>query len=227
MAGIKDWAEDDRPREKLLLKGCEALSNSELLAILIKSGTPGNSAVKIAKNLLAAAQNDLKKLTTLSVNEIVNMQIKGLGPAKAIAIAAALELGTRRSTEEHRKEVLSKSSDTAKFLMSKLQHKNTEIFAAVYLNNSNKVLHYEELSEGGFTSTVADPRVILKKALEHSATALILSHNHPSGNLKPSKQDISFTKKIKEAVGYLDIILLDHIIVSNEGFFSFADEGIL
>jgi DNA repair protein RadC len=224
---IKNWAIDDRPREKLALNGADSLSNSELLAILINNGTQDKSAVDLAKELLAAVGNSLQKLAGLSVKEMVNLKIKGLGPAKAITIAAALELGVRRSMADNKKEIIQSSRDIANYLKAQLQYKKHEVFAVVFLNRSNKINHYEIISEGGITGTVADPRIILKKALEHDAVSLVLCHNHPSGSLQPSRQDEELTNKIKEAAKYFDIKVLDHIIVSEEGYYSFADEGIL
>lgn len=224
---IKDWAVDDRPREKLALKGADILSNSELLAILINMGTPEKSAVDLAKELLSAVDNNLLRLAKLSVQEMVNLKIKGLGPAKAITIAAALELGVRRNMADNKKEVIQSSKDIAYYLQAQLKYKKHEVFAVVFLNRSNKINHYEIISEGGITGTVADPRIILKKALEHDAVSMVLCHNHPSGNLKPSRQDQELTNKIKEASTYFDIKVLDHIIVSEEGYYSFADDGIL
>ena len=224
---IKDWAVDDQPRKKLLQKGAAALSNSELLAILINTGSPNKSALDLAKELLQAADNDLQKLAGLSVQEIANMRIKGLGEAKTIHIAAALELGIRRNASDKKKETISKSADIAEYLRANFEYLQQEVFVVVFLNRSNKVIHHQIVSEGGLTGTVADPRVILKKALEHNATSLILCHNHPSGNLRPSKADEVLTQKIKQAATLLDIQLMDHIIVSSEGYFSFADEGML
>lgn len=227
MAVIKDWHEDDQPREKLLLKGAKALSNSELLAILINNGTKNKSAVDLCKELLQKNNNDLLKLASLSVSEILNLEIKGIGPAKAITIVAALELGIRRDTITNSKERLLTSKEVAAFLKAQYQYYRHEVFVVVYLNQSNKVLHHEIISEGGITGTVADPRIILKNALSQNATSIVLSHNHPSGNLKPSRQDELLTEKIKQAAQFLDIKVLDHIIVSEEGYFSFADEGLL
>jgi DNA repair protein RadC len=224
---IKHWAEDDQPRKKLLANGADSLSNSELLAILINNGTPEQSALDVAKELLNASHNDLQKLGSLSVRELVKKKIKGLGEAKATTIAAALELGIRRNTSEKKKEKITQSADIAGFLRAKLEYRKQEVFAVVFLNRGNKVTHLEIISEGGMTGTVADPRVILKKALEHNATSLILCHNHPSGNTRPSKSDEALTQKIKQAASLLDIQLMDHIIVSSEGYFSFADEGLL
>jgi DNA repair protein RadC len=227
MPAIKYWNQDDRPREKMLLKGVESLSTSELLAILINNGTKDHSAVDVCKHLLASVDHDLQRLGKMSVKEILQLKTRGIGPAKAITIAAALELGTRRNTEENRKTVITHSSDVANYLRAKLQHKKHEVFVAVYMNRSNRIQHHEVISTGGITGTVADPRIILKRALEHDATAIILCHNHPSGSLKPSKADEDLTYKIREAARYFDIQILDHIIVSDEGYYSFADEGLL
>lgn len=224
---IKQWAADDQPRKKLLLNGADTLSNAELLAILINNGTRDHSALDVARNLLQAVNNDLQKLAGLSVKEMVKEKIKGLGEAKAISIAAALELGIRRSATIKKKDHITRSSDIADYLRASLEYRKQEVFAVVFLNRGNKVTHIEIVSEGGMTGTVADPRIILKKALENDATALILCHNHPSGNLKPSNADEALTQKIKQAAAFFDIRIMDHIIVSNEGFFSFADEGLL
>lgn len=224
---IKNWSEDDRPREKLMLKGAASLSNSELIAILINNGTKDKSAVELAKELLRSVENDLQKLGKLSIQEYLQLKIKGLGIAKSISIAAALELGIRRDSFEKKKTTIFSSKDIAEFLRAQMQYKSHEVFAVVFLNRANKILHHEIISEGGITGTVADPRIILRKALEHNATGIILSHNHPSGNLKPSKQDEDITHKIREAAKYFDIVIIDHIIVSDEGYFSFADEGLL
>jgi len=224
---IKHWAEDDRPREKMLQKGIEVLSNAELLAILINNGTRDRSAVEVCKELLGAVNNDLLRLGRMSVKDILSLKVKGIGEAKAISIAAALELGIRRDTAENKKSIVTDSKDVAAYLKSQLQYKNHEVFAVLFLNRSNKINHYEVISEGGITGTVADPRIILKRALEHNAVSIILCHNHPSGSIKPSRADEELTKKIKEAAFYFDIKVLDHIIVSDEGYYSFADEGIL
>ncbi len=224
---IKNWALDDRPREKMLLKGYASLSNAELLAILINNGTKDKSAVDVTKQLLAAVDNDLQKLGKLSIKEIIKLKVKGIGEAKAIAIAAALELGLRREVSEKKLNVFFQSKDAAEYLRAQLKFKNHEVFAIVYLNRANKMKHYEIISEGGITGTVADPRIVLKKALENDAVSIILCHNHPSGSIKPSRADEVLTKKITEAASYFDIKVLDHIIVSEEGYYSFADEGLL
>lgn len=224
---IKNWASDDQPRKKLLQSGATALSNAELLAILINNGSGGDTAVDVARNLLLSAENDLQKLAGLSVKEMMNRKIKGLGEAKAISITAALELGVRRNASGRLKTRVTRSEDIADFLRAMLEHRQKEVFAVVFLNRNNTITHLEIISEGGLTGTVADPRVILKKALEHNATGIILCHNHPSGNRRPSKADEAITQKIKQAASLLDMMVMDHIIVSNEGYFSFADEGML
>jgi DNA repair protein RadC len=224
---IKHWALDDRPREKMMQKGIEALSDSELIAILINNGTKDQSAVDLAKSLLEACGNQLGKLAKYSIKEIEKLGIKGIGPAKAITIKAALELSSRRISADLKKDIVITSGDVAGYLKNKLQDKKHEVFVVLYLNRLNRVNHYAVISEGGITGTVADPRIILKKALEHDAVSIILCHNHPSGSLHPSMQDEMLTARIKEAARYLEIKVLDHIIVSDEGYFSFADEGIL
>lgn len=227
MAGIKDWSEDDRPREKLFLKGASTLTNSELLAILINNGTKDKSAVELAKELLQKTDNNLQKLAQLSVKEMLQTNVKGLGPAKAITIAAALELGLRRDTQKIIKEKVISSKEIAQFLKTNYQYYKHEVFVAIFLNTGNKVVHHEVMSEGGINSTIVDVRIILKTALANNATSIVLGHNHPSGNLKPSRQDELITEKIKSAAALLDIRVMDHIIVSDEGYFSFADSGIL
>jgi len=223
---IKNWAIDDRPREKLLQKGVNALSNSELLAILINNGNKDRSAIDLAKDILMLSSNNLDELGKLSLNDLVS--VKGIGKAKAITILAALELGKRRITSGVlEKTVVRNSHEIAAYLRTVLKDLPAEVFAVVFLNKANKVNHFEIISRGGITGTVADPRVILKKALEEGATSIVLTHNHPSGNLKPSRADEEITQKIKLAAGYFDIRVLDHIIVSDEGYYSFADEGVL
>lgn len=226
-SSIKNWAEDDRPREKMMLKGAEALSNAELLAILINNGTRDRSAVDVCKELLSKVDNDLQRLAGLPVKEMLKLKTKGIGEAKAISIAAALELGIRRDAASNKRDVITQSSEVAGFLKSKLQYKKHEVFAVLFLNQANKIMHYEVLSEGGITGTIADPRIILRKALSHDAVNIILCHNHPSGSIKPSRADKELTTKIKEAALLFDMTVLDHIIVSADGHFSFADEGIL
>ncbi|HEY0751980.1 MAG TPA: DNA repair protein RadC [Chitinophagaceae bacterium] len=223
---IKQWAKDDRPREKLLLKGPQALSDSELLAILIGMGTKNRSALDLAREILSLGKNSLPELGKRSVKEL--MKVKGIGEAKAISIVAALEIGRRRqASSSMEKSLVSSSSDVAQYLQSLLRDHRHEVFAVLFLNRANKINHFEIISNGGITGTVADPRIILKKALDEDAVSLILCHNHPSGSLKPSRADEELTFKIKEAAKYFDIKVLDHIIVSESGYYSFADEGIL
>jgi DNA repair protein RadC len=223
---IKNWAIDDRPREKLLAKGATALSNSELLAILLNNGSKNKSAVELAREILKLGSDNLNELGKLSLHDF--KQVKGIGQAKSIIIAAALELGRRRHASfALEKPVVRSSRDIAQYLQASLKDYNYEVFAVVFLNRANKINHFEIISKGGITGTVADPRIILKKALEEDATSIVLCHNHPSGNLHPSRADEELTKKIKDAAGYFDIKIIDHIIVSEEGFYSFADEGIL
>lgn len=221
---IKEWAKDDRPREKLLRKNPGVLSDAELIAILLQNGTRSKTALDLARELLGLAQNNLNQLGRISIKDI--MKIKGIGAAKASLIAAALELGRRRQEGSWaEKQQVSESRDIAQFLKARLQDLSFEVFGVLFLNRANRINHFEIISQGGITGTVADPRIILKKALEHEAVSLILCHNHPSGNLKPSRADELLTTKIKEAALLLDIRVLDHIIVSERGYYSFADEG--
>lgn len=222
---IRHWATDDRPREKLLSKGPTSLSNSELIAILLGSGTVKRSAVDVAKSLLDKASDNLNHLAKLTLKEL--MQIDGIGEARAVTIAAAMELGRRRQAVETLKKSVKTSGDIARFFQSQLKDKMHEVFAVAYLNKANKINRIEVISEGGVSGTVADPRIILKKALEYNAVNLVLCHNHPSGSLKPSHADEIVTEKIKEAALLLDMQVIDHIIVSQDGYYSFADEGLL
>ncbi|MFZ1369416.1 MAG: DNA repair protein RadC [Ferruginibacter sp.] len=223
---IKNWAADDRPREKLLLKGAAALSNSELLAILLNNGSKNRSALDLAKEILKKGDDNLNELGKLSLADL--KQVPGVGMAKSVSIAAALELGRRRhASAALEKPVIRSSSNIAQYLRASIKDFSYEVFAVIFLNRANKINHFEIISKGGISGTVADPRIILKKALEEDATAIILCHNHPSGNLQPSRADEELTKKIKEAAAFFDIKILDHIIVSEEGYYSFADDGIL
>lgn len=223
---IKEWPRDDRPREKLSTAGAGFLSNSELLAILIHNGTRERSALDLAKDVLQLANNDLNELGTLSIQQLIS--VKGIGTAKAVTIAAAMELGRRRQMGRMpEKQRVATAKEIAGFLKERLKDYQQEVFAVIYLNRSNKVLSFDIISTGGITATVADPRVILKHAIEKNAVGLILSHNHPSGSLKPSKADEYLTEKIKQAAGFLDIKVLDHVIVSDAGYYSFADDGLL
>jgi DNA repair protein RadC len=221
---IKNWAVDDRPREKLVSKGAASLSDSELLALLINNGNKEKSAVELAKSILKLGGNNLNELGKLSLKEL--QVVKGIGEAKAITIAAALELGRRRAAASAlEKVVVRSSSEIAQYIRATIKDFNYEVFGVLFLNKANKINHFEIISRGGITGTVADPRVILKKALEEDATSIILCHNHPSGNLKPSRADEELTYKIKEAARLFDIRVIDHIIVSEEGYYSFSDEG--
>jgi DNA repair protein RadC len=223
---IKNWPLDDRPREKLLLKGSKALSHSELLAILIGKGTHQKTAVDLAKELMHKANNSLTDLGRLDVQDLV--KIKGIGEAKAIALCAAMELGRRRQASDAlEKPQITRSDDIARFMEVKLKDEKKEVFAILLLNNANKIIHFEVISEGGLTSTVADPRVIFRKALEKEAVNIILAHNHPSGTLKPSRADVLLTNKIRDAAWLFDMKIIDHIIVGQGGYYSFADEGML
>jgi DNA repair protein RadC len=223
---IKYWAEDDQPREKLMLKGKQVLSDAELVAILIGSGNRNESAVELSKRILASVNNNLNTLGKLSVKQL--MTFKGIGEAKAISIVAALELGRRRRMEES-SELQKITSSKAVFeimqpIIGELPH---EEFWVLYLNNSNKVIYKSQISKGGITGTVVDIRIVFKWALEHNATFIILTHNHPSGKLAASDADKQITQKIKLAGQQLDIPILDHIIITENNYLSFADEGIL
>jgi DNA repair protein RadC len=223
---IKDWAADDRPREKLLGKNAQSLTDSELLAILINHGTREKNAVDLARELLASVKNNLVELGKLGIHDL--LRIRGIGKVKAIVVLAALELGRRRySLGALEKPVVRDSQQVAGLLRIMLRDHTREVFGVLFLNQANRVNHFEVVSQGGITGTVADPRVILKKALEVNAVNFILCHNHPSGSLKPSKADEDLTYKIREAAKYFDIKVIDHIIVSEDGYFSFADSGMM
>lgn len=223
---IKQWAEEDRPREKLILKGKSSLSNAEILAILIGSGNRDQTAVELAQTILTANQNNLNALSGLSLEEL--MKFKGIGEAKAITILAALELGRRRrSSEVLEQKTIRSSKDVFELMYADLADQSFEEFWIILLKRNNQVISKKRISEGGIAGTVADPKKIFKLALDAQASSIILCHNHPSGNLKPSEQDKQLTKKIFLAGKTLDISVLDHLIFGNEGFFSFADENIL
>jgi len=222
---IKHWSEDDKPREKLMLKGKSILSDAELIAILIGSGSRNESAVDLSKRILASVDHNLNALGKLSIAQLTNF--KGIGEAKAISIIAATELGRRRKSEEvvELQKITSSKAvyEVMQPIIGELPH---EEFWVLFLNNSNKILFKTQLSKGGLTGTVVDTRIVFKIALEQNATSIILSHNHPSGKLQPSEADIQITKKIKSAGQQLDIPVLDHIIITERGYYSFADEGI-
>ena len=223
---IKNWATTERPREKLLYHGSGILTDSELIAIIIGNGTRKKSALDLARDVMALSKNNLRELGKKSIHDF--MSIKGIGEAKAVCLVAALELARRRyNSPILDKPQIKSSKDIAKFLQNSLQDKNHEVFIAIYLSKSNRVISMETISVGGLTSTIVDPRLILKKAVQLESVNIILCHNHPSGNLKPSYADEEITHRIKEAANLLDIHILDHIIVSEKGYFSFSDMGIL
>jgi len=225
ISNILSWAEEDRPREKLLLKGKAVLSDAELIAILIGSGTRELSAVDLSKLILQSVNNNLNELAKLSINDL--MKFKGIGDAKAISIAAALELGRRRKESESlKKQKITSSADVYEAIRPYLMDLQHEQFWIILLNRANEVIRPQQISIGGVSGTVADPKIIFKAAIEHLASAIILVHNHPSGNLTPSQADKELTKKVKGGGQTLDIPVLYHLIFSNNGYFSFADEGI-
>ena len=223
---IKNWNEDDRPREKLLQKGRIALSDAELIAILIGSGSRNESAVSLSQRILASAHNNLSELGRFSIPDL--LQFKGIGEAKAITIIAAMELGRRRRAGEalERKKITS-SNSVFEFIQPFIGELPHEEFWILYLNNSNKIIKNAQLSKGGITGTLVDVRLVFKEALQLGAVGIILAHNHPSGTLKPSQADIQLTKKLKIAGESLDIKVLDHLIITEKAYFSFADENLL
>ena len=223
---IKNWSQDDQPRKKLRDKGRAALSDAELVAILISSGNKDESAVDLSKRILASTGNNLSELGKLSLQQL--MAFKGIGEAKAITIAAALELGRRRRGEAAlEKDKITSSRSVFELMQPLLGDLQHEEFWIIYLNNSNKVIQKNQLSKGGITGTLVDVRLVLKNALEFGATGLILVHNHPSGTLKPSTSDKQLTQKLKTAAENLDIKVLDHLIITQNAYFSFADESLL
>lgn len=223
---IKGWAEDDRPREKLLNKGKGSLSDAELIAILIGSGNTEESAVELSRRILASAGSNLIELSKMGVNDL--MQFKGIGDAKAISIVAALELGRRRrSAEAQQRSAIKSSRDAFEHFYAALSDQHYEQFWILLLDQSHKVLRLQQISDGGLTGTVADPKKIFKLAIENNAPAMILCHNHPSGNLHPSDPDIQLTKKLVRGGDLLDIRVLDHLIIGTDQYYSFADEGIM
>ena len=221
---IKYWSDDDKPREKLVNKGKSVLSDAELIAILIGSGSRNESAVELSKRILASANNNLNELGKLSIKQL--MQFKGIGEAKAVTIAAALEIGRRRRGEEAKKitKIASSASvfELLQPIMGELEH---EEFWIVYLNNANNVVQTAQLSKGGITGTLVDVRLVMRQALELGAVALILAHNHPSGTLKPSSADRQITQKLKTAAEAVDIKVLDHLIITNDGFYIMVDNN--
>ncbi len=224
--GIKQWAADDRPREKLLAKGSESLSNAELIAILIGSGNSRESAVDLSQRILHSVDNDFNQLSKLRISDLC--KFKGIGEAKAISIVAALEIGKRRQTAlVYQRQQIKGSNDIYELFQPLLRDLPHEEFWILLLNRANKIIIKERLSIGGISGTVADIRLIFKRALESNASSLIVVHNHPSGNVQPSNEDRNITKRLHESGKLLDIQLLDHVIVTENGFFSFADNALL
>jgi len=223
---IKSWAEEDRPREKLSGQGRRALTDAELIAILIGSGNRDESAVELSKRILHHYNNDLTKLGKATIEQLC--QFKGIGEAKAISIIAALEVGRRRNdTDMATPDMITSSRDAYNIIRPFMLDLAHEEFWILLLNQNNKVLGKELISKGGVTGTMADPKIIFSAALRYSAASIMLTHNHPSGNLKPSQQDIELTKKMTSAGRLLDIKVLDHLIITDSGFYSFADEGVM
>ncbi|MBX2841907.1 MAG: DNA repair protein RadC [Flammeovirgaceae bacterium] len=223
---IKQWAEEDRPREKLLLKGKSVLTDAELIGILIGSGTRSMSAVDVGKQILRSADNNLNKLAKFSIKDLT--KVKGIGEAKAITIVSALELGRRRKAEEVvEKPKITCANDAYQVIKPHLLDLQHEEFWVIILNRANRILKLEPISKGGVSGTIADPKIIFKVALENVASGLILVHNHPSGNLNPSQADIKLTEKMKQAGKFLEIPVLDHLIFTNENYYSFNDEGMM
>lgn len=223
---IKEWSLEDRPREKLLAKGISSLSDSELIAIIIGSGTKDESAVQLSKRILGSVQNNLNELGKLTVSDL--QKHKGIGEAKAIGIMSALELGRRRKLSESiNREKISSSNDIYEIFHALLADLPHEEFWIVLLNRSNKIIDRQKISQGGISGTVTDIRLMMKAALDKLASSIVLIHNHPSGNTKPSEADISITQKVKESGKLMDITLLDHIIITDGSYFSFADEGLI
>lgn len=223
---ISSWADQDKPREKLMNIGASSLSDAELLAILLQTGHKHKSALDLAKEILGLAHNNLSELGKIDVSQLSSL--RGIGAAKAITVLAAMELARRRQAGSiHSKTVISSGAAAALFLKPLLADQPFEAFYVLFLNNANKVLTKRRISQGGITSTVVDARLIFKEAITQNATKILLCHNHPSGNLKPSQADISITRKIKDLGLLFDITLLDHIIVGETGYLSLAEEGLL
>jgi DNA repair protein RadC len=224
---FSQWKEEDKPREKLLLKGKHTLTDAELLAILLRTGTKEVNVMELSRRILAKAGNDLNTLGKMNVKDLLaHKDLKGMGETKAITLVAALELGRRRQSAEVKDlQKITTSKDAYDLLNPLMADLNEEEFRIILINKANKVIGIELMSTGGRAGTVADPRVIFKSALLSNATSVVVAHNHPSGNLKPSMEDISLTKKLKEAGNFLEIKLLDHLIITNKGYYSFADEG--
>ncbi|MHA7130260.1 RadC family protein [Algoriphagus namhaensis] len=223
---ISELAEEDRPREKLLLKGKGSLTDAELIAILIGSGTPSLSAVDLSRMILSSVSHDLSQLSRMSIQDL--KKFKGIGEAKAITIVAAMELGRRRKESSPvKKPRITSSRDIYDLMKAELYDESIEHFYLILLSRTNQVLRKEHVSQGGTSGTVVDPKVIFKTALEHLAQSIILVHNHPSGQLKPSQQDLRLTERLVKVGKELDLPVLDHLIYADDGYFSFADEGMI
>ncbi|MEI6683227.1 MAG: DNA repair protein RadC [Bacteroidota bacterium] len=223
---IRNWAEDDRPREKFLLKGRNSLSDAELLALLIGSGTRQDTAVDLAKQILKLSHDNLAELSKMSISDLV--AVRGIGKVRAITIVAALEIGRRRNESVvMSRQKISRSRDAYEIFRSTIGDLPYEEFWIILLNRANKFLHKCHISEGGISGTVVDPKKIFKICLDHHASSIILGHNHPSGVVKPSEADTILTKKICDAGALLDVAVIDHLIIGEEGYYSFADEGLL
>ncbi len=223
---IKNWTEDERPREKMLQKGAAALTDAELLAILISSGTRERSALDLARDVLSLAHNNLREAGRLSVAEL--QKIKGIGEARAITICAAMELGRRRQMiDGPDRTAINTSKDAARYFMPLMQDLNHEVFCVLYMNQAGRLIKHEFLSSGGMTATVVDIRMILKSCLLNNATHIIIGHNHPSGSKRPSDADKSMTLKLRDAAELMDIKLKDHIIIAGNDFLSMSDEGLV
>jgi DNA repair protein RadC len=221
---LKSWAESDRPREKMILQGRNALTEAELLAILIRSGSRDDTAVELARKILQSVSNDLTQLSRLTVHDF--MKFKGIGETKAVTLLAAIELGTRRrSAEAARTGKITSSADAAAVFLPILSDLMHEEFWVLLLSRSNQVIARRQVSKGGVSGTAVDPKIIFRFALEATASGIILCHNHPSGNNKPSDADITLTKRISQAATLMEIQVLDHVIIAGEGYYSFADEG--
>lgn len=226
MSLIKNLSDDDKPREKLETHGSKTLSNAELIAILIGSGSREMNAVELSRLILESVGNNLEQLATLTLDDL--QKFKGIGKAKAITIASALELGRRRKTETKPEQTkISCSDDIYQLLHSHLMDLGHEEFWIICLNHAHKVISCEQISKGGFSATVVDAKLVFKTALDKKASSIVLAHNHPSGNLNPSTPDKALTEKLKQGGQMMDIKVLDHVIYTNNGYFSFADDGIL
>ncbi|MEL6674137.1 MAG: DNA repair protein RadC [Bacteroidota bacterium] len=219
---IKHWAVEDRPREKLQSRGIDALTDAELIAILLGTGRRDASAIDLGREILVHGQS-LKGLARMGIAELT--QIRGIGPAKAITLMTAFELGRRKSSEESTDFRINSSASVAQYLQGKMADKEQEVFHVLFLNRNHEIKAERQMFQGGVSATIIDPRIVFREAVQHLASAIIVSHNHPSGNLTPSRADRQITQKLKEAGRLFDIPLLDHLIISHRGYYSFADEG--